>query len=418
MLSYVIEGNNKLEGTIKASGSKNAALPIIATAILNSEKNVFYNIPNIEDTKITLQILRILGCKVTAKSGKITILSREMHSKTIPKELMHKLRSTVILAGAILGRFGEATFSYPGGCNIGKRPIDLHLSSFEKMGVTIEEKDGYIHCKAKDGLKGAKIKLDFPSVGATENIILASVYCKGMTHIINAAKETEIRDLARCLNKMGAKVYGAGTSRITICGVKKLHKTDYEIMTDRIETGTFMTMAVATGGELFIESTEPKHLSATIDIVKKTGAVIKINKNSLYIDAPEKINAIEKIATNVYPKLPTDMQAEIMAMVLKAKGKSYISENIFNGRNKHIPEMNKMGANITQIDSRHFEVNGVDNLVGTEVEATDLRGGAGLVIAGLSAEGETTIKNISHIERGYDKFDEKIQAIGGKIYKV
>ena len=179
-----------------------------------------------------------------------------------------------------------------------------------------------------------------------------------------------------------------------------------------------MSMAVATGGELFIENTEPKHLSATIDIVKKTGAVVKINKNSLYIDAPEKINAIEKIATNVYPKLPTDMQAEIMAMVLKAKGKSCISENIFNGRNKHIPEMNKMGANITQIDSRHFEVNGVDNLVGTEVEATDLRGGAGLVIAGLSAEGETTIKNISHIERGYDKIEEKIQAIGGKIYKV
>ena len=347
----------------------------------------------------------------------MNIINSGIVNTVLPTELCSKMRSSILLMGGMLASAGEVTIPYPGGCSLGSRPIDIHLKAVEKMGVEIAESSKGIYCKVRN-LQGTKIKLPFPSVGATENIMLLGTLAKGVTIIENPAKEPEIVDLQLFLNKAGGNICGAGTNRIYIEGVKKLDWCEHTIIPDRIETGTFMTMAVATGGELFIESTEPKHLSATIDIVKKTGAVIKINKNSLYIDAPEKINAIEKIATNVYPKLPTDMQAEIMAMVLKAKGKSYISENIFNGRNKHIPEMNKMGANITQIDSRHFEVNGVDNLVGTEVEATDLRGGAGLVIAGLSAEGETTIKNISHIERGYDKFDEKIQAIGGKIYKV
>ena len=413
---YVICGGERLSGQVKISGAKNAVLPILAGTLM-TKNAVLKNVPNLSDVAYTVEILENLGMNITIENDKMNIINSGIVNTVLPTELCSKMRSSILLMGGMLASAGEVTIPYPGGCSLGSRPIDIHLKAVEKMGVEIAESSKGIYCKVRN-LQGTKIKLPFPSVGATENIMLLGTLAKGVTIIENPAKEPEIVDLQLFLNKAGGNICGAGTNRIYIEGVKKLDWCEHTIIPDRIETGTFMTMAVATGGELFIESTEPKHLSATIDIVKKTGAVIKINKNSLYIDAPEKINAIEKIATNVYPKLPTDMQAEIMAMVLKAKGKSYISENIFNGRNKHIPEMNKMGANITQIDSPHFEVNGVDNLVGTEVEATDLRGGAGLVIAGLSAEGETTIKNISHIERGYDKFDEKIQAIGGKIYKV
>ena len=413
---YVICGGERLSGQVKISGAKNAVLPILAGTLM-TKNAVLKNVPNLSDVAYTVEILENLGMNITRENDKMNIINSGIVNTVLPTELCSKMRSSILLMGGMLASAGEVTIPYPGGCSLGSRPIDIHLKAVEKMGVEIAESSKGIYCKVRN-LQGTKIKLPFPSVGATENIMLLGTLAKGVTIIENPAKEPEIVDLQLFLNKAGGNICGACTNRIYIEGVKKLDWCEHTIIPDRIETGTFMTMAVATGGELFIESTEPKHLSATIDIVKKTGAVIKINKNSLYIDAPEKINAIEKIATNVYPKLPTDMQAEIMAMVLKAKGKSYISENIFNGRNKHIPEMNKMGANIIQIDSRHFEVNGVDNLVGTEVEATDLRGGAGLVIAGLSAEGETTIKNISHIERGYDKFDEKIQAIGGKIYKV
>ena len=413
---YVICGGERLSGQVKISGAKNAVLPILAGTLM-TKNAVLKNVPNLSDVAYTVEILENLGMNITRENSQMNIINSGIVNTVLPTELCSKMRSSILLMGGMLASAGEVTIPYPGGCSLGNRPIDIHLKAVEKMGVEIVESSKGIYCKVRN-LKGAKIKLPFPSVGATENIMLLGTLAKGVTVIENPAKEPEIVDLQLFLNKAGGNICGAGTNRIYIEGVKKLDCCEHTIIPDRIETGTFMTMAVATGGELFIENTEPKHLSSTIDIVKKTGAVVKINKNSLYIDAPEKINAIEKIATNVYPKLPTDMQAEIMAMVLKAKGKSYISENIFNGRNKHIPEMNKMGADIKQIDSRHFEVNGVNSLRGTEVEATDLRGGAGLVIAGLSAEGETTIKNISHIERGYDKFDEKIQAIGGKIYKV
>lgn len=413
---YVICGGERLSGQVKISGAKNAVLPILAGTLM-TKNAVLKNVPDLSDVAYTVEILENLGMNITIENDKMNIINSGIVNTVLPTELCSKMRSSILLMGGMLASAGEVTIPYPGGCSLGSRPIDIHLKAVEKMGVEIAESSKGIYCKVRN-LQGTKIKLPFPSVGATENIMLLGTLAKGVTIIENPAKEPEIVDLQLFLNKAGGNICGAGTNRIYIEGVKKLDGCEHTVIPDRIETGTFMSMAVATGGELFIESTEPKHLSATIDIVKKTGAVVKINKNSLYIDAPEKINAIEKIATNVYPKLPTDMQAEIMAMVLKAKGKSCISENIFNGRNKHIPEMNKMGANITQIDSRHFEVNGVENLVGTEVEATDLRGGAGLVIAGLSAEGETTIKNISHIERGYDKIEEKIQAIGGKIYKV
>ncbi len=415
MLSYIIEGNNKIEGTVQASGSKNAALPIIATAILNQEPVTFYNIPDIEDTRTTLQILKILGCKVHTDSGKISISSKGMHNKTIPKELMHKLRSTVVLAGAILGRFKEATFSYPGGCNIGKRPIDLHLRAFKDLGVEIEEKEDYIHCRAKKEMIGTKIKLDFPSVGATENIILASVYCKGVTHIINAAKEPEIQDLAKCLNKMGAKVYGAGTSRISICGVKKLHKADYRIMTDRIETGTLLCAAAITNGTIKIENANPENLLSVLFKLKEMGCDILINKNSITLKAPKVLKSVD-IETTPYPGFPTDMQPIIGAVLTKAEGTSVIKENIFENRFKYAFDLKKMGANIILKENENIiEIKGKSELNGEIVSSADLRGGAALVLAGLAASGTTKVENAEYILRGYENLEGKLKKLGANI---
>lgn len=415
MLSYIIEGNNKIEGTVKASGSKNAALPIIATAILNPEPVTFYNIPDIEDTRITLQILKILGCKVKADSGKINISSQDMHNKTIPKELMHKLRSTVVLAGAILGRFKEATFSYPGGCNIGKRPIDLHLKAFKDLGVEIQEKEDYIYCKSKKEMIGAKIKLDFPSVGATENIILASVYCKGVTHILNAAKEPEIQDLAKCLNRMGAKIYGAGTSRITICGVKKLKSSDYRIMTDRIETGTLLCSAAITNGNIKIENANPENLMNVLFKLKEMGCDISITRNTITLKSPKTLKSVD-IETAPYPGFPTDMQPIIGAVLTKAQGTSIIKENIFENRFKYALDLKKMGANITLNEEENIiKITGKSDLKGETVSSRDLRGGAALVLAGLSANGTTRVENADYILRGYENLEHKLKILGANI---
>lgn len=412
MLSYIIKGGNKLNGRVKAAGSKNAALPIIATAILNKEPVTLYNIPDIEDTKITLEILKILGCKIVRNSDKITICSANMNKTSIPKDLMHKLRSTVVLAGAIIGRFKEATFAYPGGCNIGARPIDLHLDSFKKLGIAIEEKEDYIHCKCKE-IVGRRIKLKFPSVGATENIILASIYAKGATHITNAAKEPEIKDLAKCLNSMGAKVYGAGTSEITIFGVKKLHKTEYKIMSDRIETGTILAAVAGVGGSVTVENTNPENLLTVLYSFKEMGCKISIRKDKISLKAPEKLKHID-ISTEPYPGFPTDMQPIMGSILIKAEGKSTITENIFENRFKYAEELVRMGANITQNDKK-LEIIGVDKLEGKVVMSKDLRGGAALVIAGLMSEEITKVENIEYILRGYENLDTKLKSLGANI---
>ncbi len=412
MLSYIIQGGNKLHGRVKAAGSKNAALPIIATAILNKEPVTLYNIPDIEDTKITLEILKILGCKIVRNSDKITICSANMNKTSIPKDLMHKLRSTVVLAGAIIGRFKEATFAYPGGCNIGARPIDLHLDSFQKLGISIDEKEDYIHCSCKE-IVGRRIKLKFPSVGATENIILASVYAKGATHITNAAKEPEIKDLAKCLNSMGAKVYGAGTSEITIFGVKKLHRTEYKIMSDRIETGTILAAVAGAGGSVTVENTNPENLLTVLYSFKEMGCKISIRKDKISLKAPEKLKNID-ISTEPYPGFPTDMQPIMGSILIKAEGKSTITENIFENRFKYAEELVRMGANITQNDKK-LEIVGVDKLEGKDVMSKDLRGGAALVIAGLMSEGVTKVENIEYILRGYENLDTKLKSLGANI---
>ncbi len=412
MKSYIIEGGKKLEGEVKISGSKNASLPIIASSILNSNITKLYNVPNIRDTQITLKILRLLGCKIKKNSGKIEINSKNMTKKEIPEELMREMRSTVILAGAILGRFKEVTFSYPGGCDIGSRPIDLHLSSFRKLGIQIEEESGFIHCKC-DKIVGNDINLDFPSVGATENIILASVYAEGITTITNAAMEPEIVDLANCLNKMGAKVDGAGTNEIKITGVKKLKSISYRIMPDRIEAGTFLCMAAATGGNIKLLNVCAEHIVPAVHKLQEAGSDITILKDSIIIKAPKRLKPIE-IKTMPYPGFPTDLQPIFGAMLTTAKGTSVIVENIFENRYKYMNELKRMGAKIT-IEGKTAVIKGVKRLSSTSAQSADLRGGAALVLAALGAKGKSRINNIEYILRGYENLDEKLTKLGASI---
>ena len=413
MYSYIIEGGKKLEGEVKISGSKNASLPIIAATILNGKKSKIYNVPNIHDMQITLKILKYIGCKVSKNNDKIEIDSRYIKKKEIPEHLMREMRSTVILAGAILSRFKEVTFSYPGGCDIGARPIDLHLKAFKKLGINIDEEYGFIKCSC-DKIVGANIDLDFPSVGATENIILASVLAEGKTVITNAAREPEIVDLVKMLNKMGAKITGEGTNVIEIEGVKKLQEVQYRVMPDRIEAGTFLCLAAITGGKIKLEKVNSNHLTPVIAKLEEAGCEIKIQKEIIEIISPKKLKAID-IKTMPYPGFPTDMQSIFGALLSTAKGTSIITENIFENRFKYIQELNRMGAKIN-VEGRTAIIKGAKRIQGTNVVASDLRGGAALVIEALTAKGITQIENIHYILRGYEDIVEKLKSLGAKIF--
>ena len=412
MPSYIIEGGKRLEGEEYVSGSKNASLPILASTILNAGITKLYNVPNIRDTKITQEILKFLGCKVKKTKDKIEIDSKNIIKKEIPEHLMHQMRSTVILAGAILGRFKEVMFSYPGGCDIGARPIDLHLKSFEKLGINILENAGFIICKC-DKIIGANIDLDFPSVGATENIILASVYAEGVTNITNAAMEPEIADLATCLNKMGAKIDGAGTSNIKITGVKKLKDISYNIMPDRIEAGSLLCMTAITGGKIKLNNVIPDHISPVLNKLEECGCKVKKEKRTVFLEAPKRLKAVD-IKTMPYPGFPTDMQSVFASMLTVSRGTSIVVENIFENRYKYMSELKKMGAKIT-IEGKTAVIKGVRKLSGTKVMSTDLRGGAALVTAGLVAKGKTEITNIEYILRGYEGLDKKLRNLGANI---
>ena len=412
MKSYIIEGGKKLEGTVKISGSKNASLPILAATILSEKKNKLYNVPQIKDTKTTLEILKLLGCKIKQNSGKIEINSKHITKTEIPEHLMREMRSTVIMAGALLGRFKEVTFSYPGGCDIGSRPIDLHINAFKKLGVEITEEAGFIKCKANK-IIGTNIDLDFPSVGATENIILATVLSTGTTTINNAAMEPEIIDMVQFLKKMGAKIQGEGTNQIIIDGVEKLSGVSYNIMPDRIEAGTILCAVAATGGNVTLDNVMPEHLTAVINKLEETGCKIEINNKKITLNAPKKLKSID-IKTMTYPGFPTDLQQIFATMLVKASGTSIIVENIFESRYKYISELRKMGAKVT-VEGKTAIIKGTRKINATTVVCTDLRGGAALVIAGLMAKGKSRVENIGYIQRGDENLENKLGSLGAKI---
>lgn len=415
MLKYIIKGGKKLEGIVKISGSKNASLPIIAATILNAGKTTLYNVPKIHDTQMMFEILKELGGKVEKKNNKIIIDTSKINKYEIPEMLMRQMRSSVILAGSLIGKHKKAVFSYPGGCDIGTRPIDLHLKGFEKLGINITKNYGNIMCETEKIL-GEKIDLDFPSVGATENIILASVLAQGTTIINNAAREPEIIDLQNFLNKMGAKVKGAGTDKIEIQGVKQLKDVSYNIMPDRIEAGTFLCAAAITGGNIILENVNANHITPVISKLEEATCKIKVEKNSIEINAPKKLKALE-IKTMPYPGFPTDMQSLLVSILTIAKGTSIMIENIFENRYKFVPELVRMGAKIT-VEGKSAIIKGTRKLYGTNVKATDLRGGAALVIAGLSAKGKTNVENIEYILRGYENFDKKLKSLGADILLI
>ena len=414
MSKFIIHGGNKLEGEVKISGSKNAALPIIAATILNQGKTTLYNVPNIQDVQTMFEIIKEIGGKVIKKNNKIIIDTTKVHRLEIPDNLMRKMRSSVILAGALIGRYKKARFSYPGGCEIGSRPIDLHLKGFEKLGIEIKEEFGEIVCKTEE-IVGTQINLDFPSVGATENIILASCLAKGTTILTNAAKEPEIEDLIKYLNKMGAKIKGAGTDKIEIIGVKKLSEVSYNIMPDRIETGTYLVAGAITGGNIKITNASPGHIEPILNKLEEANCKIKVEKNTIEIIAPKRVKAID-IKTMPYPGFPTDLQSIFAALLTSAKGTSIITENIFESRYKYVQELNRMGAKI-KVEGRNAIIKGTKKIQGANVIATDLRGGAALVLEGLAAKGITEVENIHYILRGYENMEEKLKKIGAKIYK-
>lgn len=413
MSKLIIQGGKKLEGEVQISGSKNAALPIIAGTVLIKGKTTLYNVPNIQDVQTMFEIIKDIGGKVTKKNNKIIIDTSKIHTYEISENLMRKMRSSVILAGAIIGKYKKANFSYPGGCEIGSRPIDLHLKGFEKLGINIKEEYGEIICEA-DRIMGTQIHLDFPSVGATENIILASCLAEGVTVLTNAAKEPEIEDLVKFLNKAGAKIKGAGTDRVEIIGVKKLTEVSYNIMPDRIEAGTYLVAGAITGGNLKITNLNSNHIEPILNKLEEAGCVLKIEKNTVEIKAPKRIKAVD-IKTMPYPGFPTDMQSIFGALLTTAKGTSIITENIFESRYKYVQELNRMGAKIN-VEGRTAVIKGTKRIQGASVLASDLRGGAALVLEALVAKGVTQVDNVHYILRGYENIVDKLKNLGAKIY--
>jgi len=411
----VIEGGNPLSGTIRIHGAKNAALPILAASLLAEEPVTIRNVPRLLDIDVMLEILRELGCKTRFVDRFITVDASSLSSSHIPEHLMRQMRSSVFLMGPLLARFGEVQLYQPGGCAIGERKIDLHLRGLSALGAEIEEKGSRIVCRAPE-LRGTEVILDFPSVGATENIMMAAVKARGRTVIIGAAREPEIQDLQAFLNQMGAKVQGAGTDTIVIEGVEKLYGANFAIIPDRIVSGTVMVAAAATRGEVIIEGAQPAHLTSLIHVLRRAGVQIEVSNDIMKVSAHSRPKAVDRIVTSPYPAFPTDLQAQIMALLALADGVSLVKETIFEGRFKHVEELCRMGADI-RVDLNNAFIRGVPQLYGTTVEATDLRAGAALVIAGLAAQGRTIVENVHHIDRGYERIEEMFSQLGGDIVR-
>lgn len=411
-----IRGGRPLRGSIDVHGAKNAVLPILAACIINGGISVIHNCPDLTDVRISIDILRHLGCKVTFENSTVTVDSTEITDSSIPDELMCSMRSSVIFMGALLNRTGKAKASYPGGCNLGHRPIDLHLKAFRKLGIITEEEHGGIACIA-DNIAPCQIFLEFPSVGATENIMLAACRGCGTTSIINAAREPEIVDLQKFLNSMGARIKGAGTDVIEIRGTDRFHDCEHTVMPDRIVAATYMAAVAVAGGSAEIKNTVPNHISAFIAVMRECGASVAVRGNSVFISAPKYIRPVKMINTLPYPGFPTDAQSLIMTVMSVAKGTSIIKENIFGGRFTHAGELVRMGADISIAD-KIAVIRGVRELSGCRVSAADLRSGAALVVAALGATDETTVCNVCYIDRGYEKFEHNLSMLGADIERI
>lgn len=412
MKQLVIEGNRELSGEIKISGAKNSVVALIPAAILSDEEVTLYNVPNISDTNSLIEIIELLNGKVKYENETMKIDCHNINNRVIPENLAKKLRASYYFMGALLSKFKYAEIYFPGGCNIGSRPIDFHIKGFQKLGAeVIIEGNKYIF-KA-DKLKGARIYLDFASVGATINIMLAAVKAEGETYISNAAKEPEIVNIATLLNNMGAKITGAGTSEIKIVGVDKLTKGVIDVIPDRIEAGTYAIIGALLGNNLKISGIIEEHIDALLSKLKEMGVEIKVKNNNLYISKPTSYNPIN-VKTLVFPGFPTDLGQPMTTLLTQADGLSIFEETIYENRMGHIKYLQKMGANI-RVNDRTAIITGKTELKGQEVTATDLRAGASMVIAGLIAKGTTTINEISHILRGYENIVEKLSNVGAKI---
>ncbi len=417
MYKLIINGGTPLNGSIKTSGSKNATLPIFFASILADGPLKLSNTPQLSDVSTTLRLLMDMGSSfVLEEDNSISIDSSTLISLTAEYELVKTMRASILTLGPMLAKYKQAKISLPGGCAIGTRPVNLHLSALEKMGATIEVKNGYIYASTKE-LVGAEINFDLISVTATENIVMAATLAKGTTTINNAAQEPEITDLIQCLKKMGAKITGENTSTLVIQGVDHLSGIDYSICPDRIEAGTYLVAAAITGGKIIVNNIEPDSMRAVIGKLIETGADIQTNQNSIKLDMKGKRPQPVDIRTSAYPNFPTDMQAQFMALNSIADGSSTITETIFENRFMHVPELSRMGANL-KLEGNTVVCKGVKLLTGANLMATDLRASASLVLAGLAAQGSTTIERVYHLDRGYEMIEEKFKMLGADIERV
>ncbi len=416
MSAFLIEGGRRLFGSAKVHGAKNSVLPILAATIIAEGESVISNCPDLKDVDASIKILRHLGCGVRRENGSVIVDSSTISRFDIPDELMREMRSSVVFLGAIVARMGEAVMSFPGGCELGPRPIDLHLAALRELGCEVVEQRGNIICRA-ERLEGREITLSIPSVGATENIMLAACACDGVTKITNAAREPEIEDMADFLIHAGAKIRGAGSSTIEIQGKAKLFACEHEIISDRIVCATFLSAAAMAGGECSLERVNSSHVSTVIDILTGMGCDIRSETGRVHIKRSGQLKAVRPIRTMPYPGFPTDAQAPIMAVTTRAEGTTVFVENIFENRFRHVTELARMGADI-RVEGRVAVVCGVQKLYGTTVDSTDLRGGAAMVVAALGAEGQTRVTSLRHIDRGYDCLENTLEMLGADIKRV
>lgn len=416
MERIVIAGGRPLSGKVRIGGAKNSALPILGATLLTESPCVIREVPNLTDVKVMCRILEDLGAKVEVNGEAIRVEAAALTSLTVPEHLMREMRSSIIVMGAILTRFGTVKVSQPGGCDIGSRPIDLHIKGLRELGAEISEKHGYITATCKR-LRGASIHLDFPSVGATQNLMMAATLAEGTTVITNAAKEPEIVDLQNFINSLGANIKGAGTDTIRIEGVEKLHGTDYTIIPDRIAAGTYLIAGTITGGQVTVENVIPEHLESLLAKLREMGVQVETTGDSVSVCVNQPLKAIDSLRTLPYPGFPTDLQAPMMALLCIANGTSVVTETVFESRFKHVNELRRMGADI-KVNERTAIIKGVPALSSANVAATDLRAGAALVLAGLAADGITVVSDVHHIYRGYDKLEENLKALNARIERI